>query len=83
MRNFEIRRLKDILFYINEKDRATHGIGKSGQLSVRSSQTSYSGRVFYRKKSISPPMEGGLYDPQHMKRSISPPKFSKTGQITP
>ena len=66
MRNFEIRRLKDILFYINEKDRATHGIGKSGQLSVRSSQTSYSGRVFYRKKSISPPhplMEVGLYDP--------------------
>ena len=60
MRNFEIRRLKDILFYINEKDRAIHGIGKSGQLSVRSSQTSYSGRVFYRKKSISPPYGGWI-----------------------
>ena len=28
-------------------------------------------------------MEGGLHNPQPIKRSISPPELSKTGQITP
>ena len=44
----------------------------------------YKARIIIEKSLYHPsPMGGGVHNPQPMKRSISPPELSKTGQITP